>query len=248
MKISKGLLPRIYLTSEYGINVLAVWNFLQNSHVPHKIRFNLQFTEEFQQTIRNGNIFHAWMCIEAKEITSYHRMHQIEKELTLVSLCESIHIIMPHQASRGDDLIVKHLMWWHDLKSNYGHHRIYSDPQISFQANHANRPQLYYTYQFQFWIANLSGTTSMHLATLNMYASLLFLSTFFLSSALKKRVKFNKTELNFISSNLVHMVRPLWHINKLTIFQVSLIIISHVCMCSVASVRLKCWRCSQHSL
>lgn len=88
----------------------------------------------------------------------------------------------------------------------------------------------------------------IYLATLNIYASLLFLSTIFLSSALKKRVKFNKTKLNFISSNLVHMVRPLWHINKLTIFQVSLIIISHVCMCPVLSVRLKCRRCSQHSL
>lgn len=106
------------------------------------------FSRQFEM-----EIYFTLECVSnVKEITSYHRMHQRERKSSHLSLCvcESIHIIMPHQAARGDDLIVKHLMWWHDLKSNYGHHHIYSDPQISFQANHANRPQFTTRTNFNF--------------------------------------------------------------------------------------------------
>lgn len=36
------------------------------------------------------------------------------------------HIIMPHQASSGDNLIGKPLMWWHNLKSNYGRKSVFT--------------------------------------------------------------------------------------------------------------------------
>lgn len=107
---------------------------------------------------------------------------------------EWIHIIMPHQASSGDNLIGKLSMWWHNLKSNYGRKSVFSHHTECPQHVRFHFDNIYWTH-WTWWL-------SIHFSKLFFF---LFISTVRLP--LKKRVKFNKIQIKFhTQGNPVQMV------------------------------------------